>query len=116
MEEDPTAKPFPRIMVPLVGGLSEFEQQALQIKAAATRVQMERGISIKYEIGTMIEVPRAALVADQIAGLRDPADDSGARLRFGWATGTASVVLPSPFCQAKVATCIDPPSSCSAAR
>uniref|UniRef100_A0A7R9WLV5 PEP-utilising enzyme C-terminal domain-containing protein n=1 Tax=Craspedostauros australis TaxID=1486917 RepID=A0A7R9WLV5_9STRA len=74
LEENPNAKPFPRIMVPLVGSVAEFEQQALQIKAAATRVQAERKMDIVHEIGTMIEVPRAALVADQIAGLRDPAD------------------------------------------
>mmetsp|Transcript_5850 Transcript_5850/g.17444 ORF Transcript_5850/g.17444 Transcript_5850/m.17444 type:complete len:997 (-) Transcript_5850:254-3244(-) len=74
LEKDANAKPFPRIMIPLVGGLPEFEQQALQIKETAEKVKKERGMDIKYEIGTMIEVPRAALIADQIAGLRDPND------------------------------------------
>ena len=74
MHANSHARPFPRIMVPLVGSVAEFEQQALQIKAAAKRVITERKINIKYEIGTMIEVPRAALVSDKIAGLVDESD------------------------------------------
>jgi pyruvate,orthophosphate dikinase len=75
MEKDPeNAKPLPRIMVPLVGSVAEFKQQALQIKAVAERVKADRKIDVPYQIGTMIEVPRAALVADKIAGLIDEAD------------------------------------------
>jgi pyruvate,orthophosphate dikinase len=61
MEKDPVnAKPRPRIMVPLVGNVAEFEQQALVIKATAEKVKADRKIDVPYEIGTMIEVPRAA--------------------------------------------------------
>lgn len=74
MEENPEAKPFPRIMVPLVGSVAEFENQGLMIKRTAERVERMRGIDIHYEIGTMIEVPRAALVSDKIAALKDPED------------------------------------------
>jgi pyruvate,orthophosphate dikinase len=74
--DDPSAKPFPRIMIPLVGSVKEFEQQAALIKRVAERVQTERGARIRYEIGTMIEVPRAALVADKIAAASDPDDGS----------------------------------------
>ena len=74
IEKNANAKPFPRIMIPLVGSVAEFEQQALQIKAAAKRVIAERKMDLKYEIGTMIEVPRAALVSDKIAGLVDESD------------------------------------------
>lgn len=75
MEKDPVnAKPRPRIMVPLVGNVNEFEQQALVIKATAEKVKADRKINIPYEIGTMIEVPRAAITSDQIAGLVDKAD------------------------------------------
>lgn len=74
MEADPTANPHPRIMVPLVGSVAEFEQQALLIKKTAERVKLDRNCSVTYEIGTMIEVPRAALVSDKIAALTDKAD------------------------------------------
>lgn len=70
-QENPEAKPRPRIMVPLVGSIAEFEQQALTIKRVAKRVQKERGMGLPYEIGTMLEVPRATLIADQIASLVD---------------------------------------------
>jgi pyruvate, orthophosphate dikinase len=66
--------PRPRIMVPLVGGVSEFVNQALLVKETAERVKKDRGLNIPYEIGTMIEVPRAALVSDEIASATDPSD------------------------------------------
>ena len=69
-----TMTPLPRIMIPLVGSLAEYQHQAQTIKAVAERVKMERGLNIPYEIGTMMEVPRATLIADQIASLTDPAD------------------------------------------
>lgn len=74
IEENPSAKPFPRIMVPLVGSVAEFENQALAIKRTAEQVKKVRGIDVPYEIGTMIEVPRAALLSDKIAGAVDPDD------------------------------------------
>jgi len=77
LEENPVAEPRPRIMVPLVGSVAEFEHQALTIKRVATRVQKERGMNISYEIGTMLEVPRATLIADQLASL---VDEDGERL------------------------------------
>jgi pyruvate,orthophosphate dikinase len=59
MEENQKVKPFPRIMVPLVGSVAEFENQAFLIKRTAEKVKSEREIDVPYEIGTMIEVPRA---------------------------------------------------------
>jgi pyruvate,orthophosphate dikinase len=46
--------PFPRIMVPLVGSVEEFQQQAILIKRTAERVLKERNVHVKYEIGTMV--------------------------------------------------------------
>ena len=57
----------PEIMVPLVGVIKELQLQADIIKRTAQKVFEERGETVAYKIGTMIEVPRAALVADQIA-------------------------------------------------
>ncbi|MBK8555855.1 MAG: pyruvate, phosphate dikinase [Lewinellaceae bacterium] len=56
----------PEIMVPLVGTVREFNAQADVIRSAAEAVFEERGERIHYMIGTMIETPRAALVADSI--------------------------------------------------
>jgi pyruvate,orthophosphate dikinase len=55
-ENNAAANPRPRIMIPLVGNIAEFKHQALEVKAAAKRVQEERKMNISYEIGTMIEV------------------------------------------------------------
>ena len=59
--------PMPEIMVPLIGILYEFKQQKEVIQKTAKEVFAEYGTEIKFEIGTMIEIPRAALTADKIA-------------------------------------------------
>ena len=61
----------PKIMVPLVGVLPEIQRQADIINRTASTVFEERGETVAYKIGTMIEIPRAALVADQIATVAD---------------------------------------------
>ncbi len=61
----------PKIMVPLVGVLPEIQRQADIINRTASKVFEERGETVAYKIGTMIEIPRAALVADQIATVAD---------------------------------------------
>ena len=57
----------PEIMIPLVGSLKEIQNQADIINTTAAKVFEEKGQSLPYLVGTMIEVPRAALVANQIA-------------------------------------------------
>ena len=59
--------PHPEIMVPLIGILYELKQQKEIIKKVAEEVFAEEGVEIEFEIGTMIEIPRAALTADRIA-------------------------------------------------
>ncbi len=59
--------PHPEIMVPLIGILYELKQQKEIIQKVAKEVFAEEGIEIPFEIGTMIEIPRAALTADRIA-------------------------------------------------
>ena len=61
----------PEIMIPLVGVLKELQMQANIIHETAQKVFAERGETVAYKIGTMIEVPRAALTADQIATVAD---------------------------------------------
>jgi len=60
-------KTMPEIMVPLVGIKFEFNEQDKIIRDTAAKLFEERGDSIEFKVGTMIEVPRAALTADRIA-------------------------------------------------
>jgi pyruvate,orthophosphate dikinase len=57
----------PEIMIPLTGTVGEMKETFGQTKRVADGVMAETGISVRYLIGTMIEVPRAALIAAQIA-------------------------------------------------
>ncbi|MBX7169947.1 MAG: pyruvate, phosphate dikinase [Pyrinomonadaceae bacterium] len=57
----------PEVMFPLVSTPEEFRNQAEVVREVAKQVMNEQGMEIKYLVGTMIELPRAALVADQIA-------------------------------------------------
>ena len=59
--------PKPEIMVPLIGILYELKQQKAIIQKVAAEVFEEYGVKVDFEIGTMIEIPRAALTADRIA-------------------------------------------------
>ena len=59
--------PMPEIMVPLIGILYELKQQKEIIQKVAKEVFAEYGVEVEFEIGTMIEIPRAALTADRIA-------------------------------------------------
>ncbi|MDO4823686.1 MAG: pyruvate, phosphate dikinase, partial [Bacteroidales bacterium] len=59
--------PMPEIMVPLIGILYELKQQKSIIEKVAKEVFAEEGVEVEFEIGTMIEIPRAALTAERIA-------------------------------------------------
>jgi pyruvate,orthophosphate dikinase len=59
--------PKPEIMVPLIGTLKEFQMQDAIIRETAAAVFAEKGIEVDFMVGTMIEIPRAALTADKIA-------------------------------------------------
>lgn len=69
--QDKGIKVLPEIMVPLIGSAEEFKDQKTVIKTTADKVFEEKGKKVDYLIGTMIEVPRAALLADEIAELAD---------------------------------------------
>ncbi|MSO61487.1 MAG: pyruvate, phosphate dikinase [Acidobacteria bacterium] len=60
-------KVIPEIMIPLVGDVRELRDQKAVVERVARAVLKEQGIKIKYLIGTMIEVPRGALTADEVA-------------------------------------------------
>ena len=59
--------PHPEIMVPLIGIVNEFDAQEKVIRETAATLFKEEGVEIPFRVGTMIEIPRAALTADYIA-------------------------------------------------
>ena len=61
----------PKIMIPLVGHVNELKEVRRQLEVVAKEITAEAGSSIDYKFGTMIELPRAALTADQIATVAD---------------------------------------------
>ena len=61
-------KSHPEIMIPLVGHPNELRVVEERLRPLAERVMAEQGVRVGYKFGTMIEVPRACVVADEIAG------------------------------------------------
>jgi len=61
----------PEVMIPLVGHVKELKLQADIVRRVASEVMKEKGVRLKYAVGTMIEVPRGALTADAIAGVAE---------------------------------------------
>jgi pyruvate,orthophosphate dikinase len=57
----------PEVMIPLVGNVKELAHQEKLVRATAEAVMKEKGVKFKYLVGTMIEIPRGALTADEIA-------------------------------------------------
>ena len=90
--------PHPEIMVPLVGDVKELRLQATIIRRVAETVFNEKGIRVDYKIGTMIEIPRAAITADQIAEEADFfsfGTNDLTQMTFGFSRDDAGKFLPT---------------------
>jgi len=88
---------IPEIMVPLIGTLSEFIAQEEIIRATANKVFEERNDTVKYLVGTMIEIPRAALTADLIAQRAEFfsfGTNDLTQMTFGYSRDDANKFLP----------------------
>ena len=89
--------PKPEIMVPLVGTVKELKQQAEIIRSTAETVFAEQGVKVDYMLGTMIEIPRAALTADQIAEVAQFfsfGTNDLTQMTFGYSRDDAGKFLP----------------------
>lgn len=87
----------PEIMVPLIGTLKEYELQANIIKETAEKVFAEKGARIDYLVGTMIEVPRAALTADKVGEVAEFfsfGTNDLTQMTFGYSRDDAGKFLP----------------------
>ena len=60
-------KVIPEVMIPLVGNVKELQNQKKIVVDMAEKVFAQKGVKVKYMVGTMIEVPRGALTADEVA-------------------------------------------------
>lgn len=87
----------PEIMIPLIGTLAEFENQEKFIRETAEKVFAERNDKIDYLVGTMIEIPRAALTADKIAAKAEFfsfGTNDLTQMTFGYSRDDAGKFLP----------------------
>ena len=88
---------LPEIMIPLVGTVAEFEMQEDIIRTVAEKVFAEKNDKVDYLVGTMIEIPRAALTADKIA-VRAEFFSFGTndltQMTFGYSRDDAGTFLP----------------------
>ena len=93
-------KVVPEIMIPLVGEIKELEFVKKVVVETADAVIKEAGVELRYEVGTMIEIPRAALTSDEIAkeaeffcfGTNDLT-----QMTFGFSRDDAGKFLPSYY-------------------
>lgn len=67
LKKDEKIEVEPEIMIPLVGNVNELKDQKQLVISVAEEVMQELGVEVHYKVGTMIEVPRGALTADEIA-------------------------------------------------
>ena len=87
----------PEIMVPLVGVVEEFDQQARVIRETAETLFKEQGDRVDFLVGTMIEIPRAALTADEIAKEADFfsfGTNDLTQMTFGYSRDDVNTFLP----------------------
>jgi len=90
-------KVFPEIMIPLIGTVEELENQKDVVIETAKMVMKRVGIKVKYLVGTMIEIPRAALTADQVAEAAEffsYGTNDLTQMTFGYSRDDAGVFLP----------------------
>ncbi|MGL5681937.1 MAG: pyruvate, phosphate dikinase [Marinifilaceae bacterium] len=89
--------PKAEIMVPLVGEVKELKLQTAIIRSVAEMVFTEKGIRVDYKVGTMIEIPRAALTADQIGEVAEFfsfGTNDLTQMTFGYSRDDAGKFLP----------------------
>ena len=100
----PDWKVEPEIMIPLVGEVKELKYCKNTVVQTADAVIKESGVDLKYEVGTMIEIPRAALTADEIAKEADFfcfGTNDLTQMTFGFSRDDAGKFLPSYY-QSKI--------------
>ncbi|TRX66364.1 pyruvate, phosphate dikinase [Carboxylicivirga sp. M1479] len=89
--------PKPEIMVPLIGTVKELKMQEELIRSTAAKVFEEKGMKVDYMVGTMIEIPRAALTANEVAEVAEFfsfGTNDLTQMTFGYSRDDAGKFLP----------------------
>ncbi|MBA7664180.1 Pyruvate, phosphate dikinase [subsurface metagenome] len=90
-------KVFPEIMIPLVGAAEELRRLRMNAEEIARQVIAKKKVKLSYKIGTMIEIPRAALTADEVAKVADFfsfGTNDLTQMTFGFSRDDAGIFLP----------------------
>ena len=90
-------KVMPEVMIPLVGTVQELENQAAIVRRVAEETMARKGVKFAYLVGTMIEVPRAAVTAERIAGVAEFfsfGTNDLTQMAFGYSRDDAGKFLP----------------------
>jgi pyruvate,orthophosphate dikinase len=90
-------KVFPEVMIPLVGHVNEFKNQKEVVDQAAEEAMKKYRVKLKYLVGTMIEIPRACLTADQVASEAEFfsfGTNDLTQMTFGYSRDDAGKFLP----------------------
>ncbi len=91
-------KVFPEVMIPLVGTIREYTDLAKDVVEVAVRTMKATGVTLAYKVGTMIEIPRACLVADEIGAAADFfsfGTNDLTQMTFGYSRDDAGRFLPT---------------------
>jgi pyruvate,orthophosphate dikinase len=87
----------PEVMIPLVGTIKELQLNCDMTRRIAAEVMKERGVEVKFLVGTMIEIPRAALIADQLGEVAEFfsfGTNDLTQMTFGYSRDDAGTFLP----------------------
>jgi len=90
-------KALPEIMIPLVGTVRELDDLKMMIDRVAKEISTKKKVRLSYQVGTMIEIPRAALIADQIAQSAEFfsfGTNDLTQLTFGYSRDDSGTFLP----------------------
>ena len=93
-------KVLPEIMIPLVGKVEEFEYLAALVRETADKIIAAKGEKLEYSVGTMIEIPRATIIADKISGGENGAEffsfgtNDLTQMTFGYSRDDIATFLP----------------------
>ncbi|MFH0702514.1 MAG: pyruvate, phosphate dikinase [bacterium] len=97
----------PEVMIPLIGHVNELKTARQQLETVAQKVMDEKGVQVDYQFGTMIEIPRAALTADQVANYAEFfsfGTNDLTQMTFGFSRDDAEAKFLNTYVEKKILT------------
>ncbi len=96
--------PIPEVMIPLTGHVNELNKVQPVLEEVAKQVMEEKGVKVKYKFGTMIEIPRAAVTASEIAKVAQFfsfGTNDLTQMTFGYSPRRRRAQLPAQVCRGR---------------